>query len=325
MLISIFKENLFFNSLLLLPYAALIRLYSLIYPSKLTVIQDGGLLYKYLIKILPESPVFYSILSIIILFIEAVLINRLVFKNRFTRDASLLPGMFFILLSSLSPEMQRFSPFFIGVFFVILSFNELFKTYKKYYSERLLYNAGLYLSIAVLFYFDFFLLFIVLILGFISIRAFKIREFFQLFTGVLTVVYFYAVALFLSDKKIVIPEIKFYSISQYYTQDIALIIVYSTFIFLVLFSMFTYRKFIIKKSIQSQKKINILFWLLLFTIIIFIVFNPQFLLNYMIVIAFPLSIFTAMIYQRIKNNLIAEIVNLIVIFAMFVYHFQFYG
>ena len=325
MLISIFKENLFFNSLLLLPYAALIRLYSLVYPSKLTAIQDGGLLYKYLLKILPDSPVFYSIFSIIILFIEAVLINRMVTKNRFTRDMSLLPGMFFILLSSLSPETQRFSPFFIGVFFVILSFNELFKTYKKYYSERLLYNSGLYMSIAVLFYFDFFILFIILILGFISIRAFKIREFLQLFTGVLTVVYLYVFAIFMMDKKIIFPTIKIHSVSQYYTQNIPLIIIYSVMIFLVLYSIFTYRKFIIKKSIQSQKKINILFWLLLFTIGISVIINPHYLLNYLIVIAFPLSIFTAMIFQRIKNNLIAEIVNLIIIFAMFIYHFQFYS
>ncbi len=325
MLISIFKENLFFNSLLLLPYAALIRLYSLVYPSKLTAIQDGGLLYKYLLKILPDSPVFYSIFSIIILFIEAVLINRMVTKNRFTRDMSLLPGMFFILLSSLSPEMQRFSPFFIGVFFVILSFNELFKTYKKYYSERLLYNSGLYMSIAVLFYFDFSILFIILILGFISIRAFKIREFLQLFTGVLTVVYLYVFAIFMMDKKIIFPTIKIHSVSQYYTQNIPLIIIYSIMIFLVLYSIFTYRKFIIKKSIQSQKKINILFWLLLFTIGISVIINPHYLLNYLIVIAFPLSIFTAMIFQRIKNNLIAEIVNLIIIFAMFIYHFQFYS
>jgi len=325
MLISIFKENLFFNSLLLLPYAALIRLYSLVYPSKLTAIQDGGLLYKYLLKILPDSPVFYSVFSIIILFIEAVLINRMVTKNRFTRDMSLLPGMFFILLSSLSPEMQRFSPFFTGVFFVILSFNELFKTYKKYLSERLLFNSGLYMSIAVLFYFDFSILFIILILGFVSIRAFKIREFLQLFTGVLTVVYLYAFAIFMMDKKIVFPAVKFHSVSQYYTQDIPLIIIYSIMIFLVLYTIFTYRKFIIKKSIQSQKKINILFWLLLFTIGISVFINPHYLLNYLIVIAFPLSIFTAMIFQRIKNNLIAEIVNLIIIFAMFIYHFQFYN
>jgi hypothetical protein len=325
MLISIFKENLFFNSLLLLPYAILIRLYSIIHASKLDVIEDGGILYKFLLKILPDSPLLYSILGIFILFVEAILINRLVIKNRLTHEMSLLPGMFFILISSLSPEMQRFSPFITGLFFVILSFNELFKTYKKYYSERLLYNAGLYMSIAVLFYFDFSLLFIVLTLGFLSIRAFKIREFLQLLTGVFTVLYFYVFGMFLADKKIVIPEIKFYAFSQYYTKDIALIIIYAVFVFLILYSIFTYRKFIIKKSIQSQKKINILFWILLFTLAISLFFDPKYLLNYMIIIAFPLSIFTSMIYQRIKNNLIAEIINLVIIFAIFVYHFQFYN
>ncbi len=324
MLISIFKENLFFNSLLLLPYAIIIRLYSLIHPLKLTPVEEGGTLYKLLLKILPENPLIYSIFSIIIVFIEAILINRLVIKNRFTRDMSLLPGMFFILLSSLSPEMLKFSPFITGLFFIILSFNELFKTYKKYYSERMLYNVGLYMSIAVLFYFNFVILFIILILGFLSIRTLKIRELFQLLSGVLTVIYFYAFTMFFYDKNIILPKIKIYTISRYFTHDIASIIIYSIFIFLFFYSTFTYRKFIIKKSIQSQKKINILFWLLLFTIIISIFFKPGFLLNYMVVIAFPLSVFVSMIYQRIKNNLIAEIVNFVIIFTILVYHFQFY-
>ena len=325
MLISIFKENLFFNSLLLLPYAFLMRLYSLIYPSSVSIQKEGGILYNFILNIFPENSFVLNIISVFILFIEAVMINRIVIKNRFSRDMTLLPGMFFIMLSSLSPEMHGFSPFLIGTFFIILSFGELFKTYKKYKTEKLLFNSGLYMSIATLFYFNFSLLFVPLIFSIFSIRSFKPKEFFQFLSGVLLVIYFYTFGLFWFNKKFIFPQFKFYSITNYFSVDIAKFTIMSITVFILLIIIFTYRKFIIKKSIQSQKKINIVFWLLIFIIITIVFHNPKFMMQYQIAIAFPLSVFTSMIFLRIKNNLIAEIVNLIIVFAILIYHFQFYS
>lgn len=325
MLISIFKENMFFNSLLLLPYAILMRLYSLIYPSKISISEEGGVLYKFILNIFPDNHLVLNIFSIFILFLEAVMINRLVIKNRFSREMTLLPGMFFIMLSSLSPEMHDFTPFLFGNFFIILSFAELFKTYKKYKTEKLLFNSGFYMSIAVLFYFNFILLFIPLILSIFSIRSFKFKELFQFLSGIFLVIYFYAFGLFWFDKKFEMPSLKFYNLTNYFSGNIDKFVIMAITIFLVALIILTYRKFIIKKSIQSQKKINIIFWLLLFIIITTGFYNPDFLLQYHVITAFPLSIFTAMIFLRIKNNLLAEIVNLVIVFAILIYHFQFYS
>jgi len=100
MIVSIFKKNLFFNSLMLLPFAIILRLYSLVFASSIKSAEEGGILYTSFMHLLPDNPIIKSAISIVLVFIEAVLINRLVIKNRFSRDITLLPGMFFIILVS---------------------------------------------------------------------------------------------------------------------------------------------------------------------------------------------------------------------------------
>jgi len=323
MIVSIFKKNLFFNSLLLLPFAMIMRLYSLVNASLLKPVEEGGILYQLLIKILPDSPVFYSFLSIFVVFIEAVLINRLVIKNRFSRDITLLPGMFFIILVSLSPKMHILSPILSGLLFVILSFADLFKTYKKYQSERYLFNAGFYLGIAALFYFNYIILIIPLFLGFLSIKAFKWIEVFQLISGLLLVVYFYAFGLYWYGEPLIFPKISF-NLHIFYPQNLFDYLIIGFYLFFIINTIFTYRKFVIKKSIQSQKKINIIFSVLIFSIATVFLINPDDFYNYLYLMAFALSYFTAAIFLRIKNNLLVEIVTVILIFVILIYHFQFF-
>jgi len=323
MIVSIFKKNLFFNSLLLLPFAMILRLYSLFNSSSLKPVESGGILYRLFLSILPDSPILYSLLSIFVVFIEAVLINRLVIKNRFSRDITLLPGMFFIILVSLSPKMLVLSPMMLGLLFVILSFLNLFKTYKKYQSERYLFNAGFYLGIAILFCFNYILLVIPLILGLLSIRVFKIKEAFQLISGFLLVAYFYTFGLYWYGKPLVFPKVSF-DLYLIQPKDIFSYLIIGLYLFFILNTVLTYRKFVIKKSIQSQKKINIVFTILVFSIAFIFFINPNDFYNYLYLIAFALSYFTSAIFLRIKNNLILEIVSAILIFSILIYHFQFY-
>jgi len=324
MIVSIFKKNLFFNSLLLLPFAVILRLYSLVFAGNIKTTEVGGILYTSIINILPDYPILNSIVSIILVFIEAVMINRLVIKNRFSRDITLLPGMFFIVLVSLSPEMLGLSPIIFGLYFVILSFSNLFKTYKKYNSERYLFNAGMFMGVAILFYFNFILLTIPLLIGLLSIKAFKIREVLQVASGFLIVLYIYAFWMYWSDTPIIYPKMNIYSIIDIAKGDIFKYIIFGIYFFLIINTIFTYRQFVIKKSIQSQKKINILFFLLIFSVFTIILIAPIHTFNYLYLLAFPISFFTSVIFTRIKNNLILEVVNLVVIFAILIYHFQFF-
>lgn len=324
MLTGIFKKNFFINSLLLLPFAAVMRLYSFVYPAKVMTVKEGDILYEGLLKIMPQSHLIHSIAALFLIFFEAVLINRLVIKNRFSREITLYAGMFYIILTSLVPPMLPLSPFMVGILFILLAFINLFKTYKKFRSERYLYNVGFFFGIAFLLHNAFIIAAIPLLLGFLSIRSFKLREFFQILTGFVTILYFYAFWAYWTGNAFHFNWYKFYPVYEVLAFELNRYIILVIYGFLFVYTVLTYRFFVMKKSIQSQKKINIIFWLLLISFISLLFFEPRLFYSFSLLTAFPLSIFTSMIFMRIKNNLIAEVVSVVIVFAILIYHFQFY-
>ncbi|MGE5357342.1 MAG: hypothetical protein ACM3PT_14010 [Deltaproteobacteria bacterium] len=324
MLISVFKRNLFINSLLLLPLAALVRVFALIFPEKTATSISGGILYKLVLNIIPDNQLFHTFLSIFLVFFMAVLINRLVIKNRIANEITLLPGLFFILLVSIIPEMLSLSAISFATLLIILAFSNLYKSYKKFNAEIYLFNIGLYTAVAVLFCNNIIVYTVIFILGFISIRTFNLRELMQILAGLLIVFYFYAFYLFWSGDSYTFTPFTFNSIKEYFSDNLSVYIITLIYGSIIIVILSTYRRFTIKKSIQSQKKVNILFWYILLSIIAMWIFSPEFRFGYFYLIAFGLSYFTSAIFLRIKNKMILEVVYLIIIFSIWIYHSRYY-
>lgn len=324
MLISVFKRNLFINSLLLLPIAILVRVTSFMFPEKTETINSGGILYQTLLKYLPETPVYKPIISVLMVFLTAVIINRMMIKNRIANDITLLPGLFYIILSSLVPELFVFSPILFASFFLIQAFSNLFKTYKKYNSERFLFNTGFYFGISVLFCNSFIVFLLPVLIGFVSIRSYNLREFLQLLSGVALIAYFYTFYLFFSGQSIEFESFTFSYVFKFINESISMLILTIVTTSLIFIILFTYSSFIKKKSIQSQKKVNILFWFVLSAMIAFMFFNPAYRYSYFLTLAFGLSYFTSAIFLKIKNKMLSEIVYVIIVFLILIYQFQYY-
>jgi hypothetical protein len=324
MLISVFKRNLFINSLLLLPIAMLVRVTSLMFPDKTESINSGGILYQVILKYLPESPVYKPLIGVFMVFLTAVIINRMMIKNRIANDITLLPGLFYILLSSIVPELFVFSPILFASFFLIQAFSNLFKTYKKYNSERFLFNTGFYFGVSILFCNSFILFLVPILIGFVSIRSYNLREFLQLLSGLSLIAYFYTFYLIFSGQSYEFESFTFNNVFKIINESFSMIILNIVTGSLIFISLFTYSTFIKKKSIQSQKKVNILFWFVLSSLIAFMFFNPVYRYSYFLTLAFGLSYFTSAIFLKIKNKMISEIVYVIIVFLILIYQFQYY-
>jgi hypothetical protein len=248
----------------------------------------------------------------------------MVIKNRIANEITLLPGLFFILLSSLTPELLGLSPIQFGLLFIVLALSNLYKSYKKFNSELYLFNTGFYLGISVLFSSNLIVFILPFVFGFFSIRSYNFREFMQLLSGVLAVAYFYTFYLIWTGDEFSFTPFSFSSPVEYFSGNISVYFISILYGALFVLVVMTYRKFIIKKSIQSQKKVNILLWILIFAIICMGFINPEFKLSYFYILAFGLSYFTSAIFLRIKNKMISEIVYVLIVFSILVFHFQYY-
>ena len=324
MLIAVFRKNYFSNSLLLLPFTALIRIFSLIYPDNSEMIREGGVLYRPVVELLADHPLLTSIVSIFIVFFTAVIINGLIIRNRIANEITLLPGLFFIILVSLTPEQLSLSPLHIGTFFIILALVNIFKTYKKFNCEVYLFNAGLHIGIAAMFCNSMILFFLPVLIGFLFIRPFNFRELLQLISGLALIFYFYAFYGIWTGERLLFNPVHFAGIKKFFAGGPSFTIIAVVSIALVILILMTYRDFIIKKSIQSQNKVNILFWYLLLSFVLIWFFDPAFRFGYSYLVAFGLSYFASAIFLRLKNKMLLEIVYVVIIFSVLIYHFNFY-
>ena len=322
-MIEIFKRNLFINSLLLLPYAALLRIKTFIDPT-LQVPADGqSVLSNIIYSLLPYS-ILQSIISLLIVFFIANMINRLCIKNRLANTITLIPGLFFILFSSLLPSFLELSESLLSLFFVVAMVGVLMQTYKRPRASDLIFNTGLYTGLAALFLFASTSFMLSAFVGLIILRSFKLKERLQLLLGFLTPFLFFGVYLFYNNilSQTISKEVfGAFSLPTFNLEwGVESIILTSVLALGLLISILGYGFYTSKKSIQAQKKVDILYWVALASLIGLLLVN-QVTLSYALFLIFPLSIFISMSFLNIRNKLVLELLHLGAVIAVMGIHF----
>ncbi len=117
--------------------------------------------YKWLDIFFGRSRVVHQLFSTIILFLNAVIFNLLLVRNRAYSENNYLPGFFYVLLSFTITDFFILSPQLMSSTFVLLALNNVFRRIDNQASDELFLYAGLYLGIATLFYFPSIIFFIV--------------------------------------------------------------------------------------------------------------------------------------------------------------------
>jgi len=187
-IIAFFRRPLWYHVLLLLPYAFLVRLQGFFLPAPIDYAIKGPL-YAMVDAFLNNHPLFSTTLATMLVFLQAAFLNKFFIVHRFTNRSTLLPGLFFIPLSSLTLEQLQAAPAMIGLTFVLLSLYNFFFISEKFHTAGFLFNSGLYMAIAALFYPPFFHLVWWVPLGLLLLRDFRLKSFLQ-WLGGFTVVYY---------------------------------------------------------------------------------------------------------------------------------------
>lgn len=107
-------------------------------------------------------------------------------KHIVIKHRSYLPALFFILICSSIPSLQKANPAVFASFFFILAFDHIFSIYHKEQVFDNLFRAGFYISTASLFYAPALLYLLPLIFSILSIRTFNPRELFVTLIGYMT-------------------------------------------------------------------------------------------------------------------------------------------
>lgn len=267
-----------------------------------------------------------NIFACFIVFLIANFINRLVIRNRLTKDFSLIPGLVFILISATVKETLTLSPALISCFFLMLGLLYLNRTYKNRDAEVHIFNVGFFISISAIFYPAILILWIFGIIGLLNLRSLKFHELIIFFSGFFVPFFLLWTYYFWYDKGPVVFD--YIQINQTVLRifkgfGIEGIIILVLIIVGVGYALFRYNFYTIKTSLQVQKKIDIIYWLMLFSFISMF-FKNNINETHLAILMLPISVFLGISYERMKDGLLAELIHVGVVLTILIIQFQYY-
>jgi hypothetical protein len=201
-LIAIFLKRSPLNVLLLLLFAAVIKIPLLNTPRLPIRSSSDGALYRELLSFLQgtgvATPLFYSTLAFLLLFGQALLLNFFFSQQKMLNHSTDLPGMAYLLLTSLFPQWSYFSaPLLMNGVVLYLLFL-LFRLYNRGEVRAALFNMGLLIGTSYFLYTPSFLLVLWVLPAIAIMRSFTIQEWMVTLLGLVTPFYFFGIWLFLT-------------------------------------------------------------------------------------------------------------------------------
>jgi hypothetical protein len=200
---GIFKANNPNNNFLLFIYGLLVKLPLFIFPKPAILQTADGVLYKGLVyygQTNTGTPVLLSILSFLLLFLQAVLFNKMVNDHRMLQRPNYLTGMSYLLVTSVFSEWFVFSSALVANTFLIWVWAKLCSLHNQPSAKTSIYNIGLAIGLAAFFYQPAIVFVFLFVVGMASIRPFRLNEWMIGLLGLLTSFYFFAAWLFLSNR-----------------------------------------------------------------------------------------------------------------------------
>ncbi len=320
-MLSIFRTNQLLLGVSLIFYATLLHLSVFFLPSTGEP-PPHGVLSDWVYQWIDYNSLTGDILAILLIFLQGFILNFLNLRHRLSEPVNLFPGLIFILIASLLPEFLHLSPLHMANTFYLFALMDLMSTYNKNDSAANIFNAGLWIALGSLFYFSY-LIFIPL--AFISLnilRAFSLRERLMILTGFLVPYLFCGLYYFWTNQLTLFADHQFVrnfqlldirnSLSSLTTFDYVKLSIFALLLVVVLFSAERYRS---RKTIQVQKKLNILFWGLLFGGLS-ITFQQGLQLDQLLILALPLGLLLSINFINMPKSWAEFFHIVLVIFAL---------
>ena len=318
-MLKLFRTNQLLLSFQLIFYAGFLHSFVFIYPTSWQP-ADFGVFTDLIYQWIGPKGLIPDILTIFLLFLHGSLLNGLNLTHRFSEEVSLFPGLFYVLVASLLPEFLHLSPLHLANTFYLLALIDLLSVYNQPRATGHIFNAGLWIGMGSLFYFSYLIFILLAFLSIHILRTFDLRERLMVLLGVLTpyiltaLYYFWTDRLdFFLEKQFALPLRSF----DLQAAGPAIFIYLKLALFALLLSivLLSHHRYLFKKTIQVQKKINILFWGLLVTALT-LLFQPAIQIDHLLLLAPPLGMLLSINFISFSKSW-AELFHVLLLLTAF--------
>lgn len=260
---------------------------------------------------LTGQPLIASGLGIALVLTGAFLLNFLVNSHEVLSRQSYLPALCYTLLMSCAFPQLRLHPLLFANIFLMLAINKLFNTYRRDTAFGPVFDAGFFIAIAALFYFPSIVLFPVVWVGLVVLRAFLWREWVISLTGLIVPFLFAGVYYFWYDQlpylwedKILYPIINRFFQFRVTPSFTALLVVLGWIFLLSAGKLVTGIRI---SKLKTKNSLLVLVWLSFFSAVSMLL-APMVSVTYYSFLAVPLAIFFANYLLLVKRQWWGELI-----------------
>jgi hypothetical protein len=200
--IGIFRQKNPGNALLLLVYALVLKFSMFLHPVAPILYPEDNYLYRLILDALNavfhQGPLLYAILTFLILFSQATLFNRICNHHKILPKPNFLPGMSYILITSLLPDWSHFSAPLLINSIMIWIWHRMMELYNSQRPGSAIFAIGVWIGVVSLLYIPAVAFLLLVLFGLIIMRPFRIREWFVGLLGFTFPYYFLFLALYLT-------------------------------------------------------------------------------------------------------------------------------
>ncbi len=324
MLVRLFKKASWYAPFILIILAALLWLNRFLNPSlALTEITACSaplfVLFENFWKYHPLGAAFFA-MSLLIA--QAFLINYVATSNTFTDRYSALPGLIYLLLMSSSPAMTSLNPILLANLFLIPAMNKLIDVYEEQQIAKELFNSGLLIGLASLFYYPAMVLFLALIASVFVYYIVNARRLLAALLGLITPFVFILTVCFLKGDLLTWYDEFVFVINPLLIFELETTVYQKVFIGgLALFSLvaFIHLQLVYKtsKPIRTRKRITLLNLFFLISISSYILSANLIHLHYGL-LNISLSIALSVYFYDMRNRKITEVIFFILVILVLI-------
>ncbi len=312
MLVSVFRKIQWHTPLLLLLIGGVFWLTGFLDPvcHADLMAADNAPFFRWLSPLIVRFPIASLIIALLLLFGQSFLINHIAAENSFTDRFSALPALIYLLLMSSSPGLISLHPVLLANTFLLLAMNKMFDVYKEHQVMLEVYNVGLLIAVASLFYYPAFMFLLLLLFSLLVYYLFSLRALMAAMIGVFTPFLFLGVYYYLTDtlavrmeaiNLFVWPPPLFSQTMGVYQQAFAIglgVIVLFSFLRLWLV-------FFPEQPIRMRKRVRVLFFFLLTALLSYLLAGDYLHIHHGLMML-PLSLSLAVFFSGMRQKKLAE-------------------
>lgn len=312
MILKILKSNSPFVYFLYLIIGVLFWVNSIIHPQSYPF-YDGefnSILYFPINKITTNIPLLQVFLSLILVLFVAFLIQLVNNSYTLIRVKTKLPAALFIVVVGGFASIHTLHPVYFAAVFTLLGINSLLAIFNNPEPRLDIFNAGLFIAIGSLFYYNLIILLPAFLIAITILRReVSGRDFFTMLIGFIIPIAFAISFAYITDQ---LNNTFLYFKKSIFTPTTHLNNNYPTYIFLailillILLGSFKIIQQFDSRKVRTRKSYQVLFLVFIFSVLSYI-FVPATSQEMLVISAIPLSLLISNLFVAIKSNFWSEL------------------